>query len=259
MTNSSRIMLAKELLHCARMVLDAPCLMEVNSLNIKYASNSAKVRDIVLKFDESHLEEDAEKWKARASANVIHHMRGEKKYIGVDTITGIKLDEIRCALGLTSSNKQTITEAKKELQSGKYDNTQIKEIEEISKSIRQEISNCVLISSEFHNWLSGRIDYTEKTLTYRRTYDLKTREDYYKLYHKFLADKTCIKKVTKCSFSDNSLIDAISSICRLKGCINDDLNINSDELINELNQLFDKISKAIKDNNILKMPSNEGT
>lgn len=260
----TRIHLARELVSCARMIVASSHLKMAKTINMKLASVSTNIRKIILEFDESNLLADAAQGKASASANVFHHMRGEKKYIGVESIngkqiSGIMFDEYRCALCITSKDKQKVASAKAELASGKYSKEQIDEINEMAKSIRTEIENCVLISSEFHNWLTHRVDYNTETLTFRRTYPLKTREDYYKLYHKFITDKTCIKKVTKCRFDESSLIDAISSVCRLKGCVNDHLNIHSKELIQKLSRIFDEINQGIKDDNILNMPSNEGS
>lgn len=227
------------------------------------ASDSAKIRKIILEYDESGLQQDAKKGNAFASANVFHHMRGDKKYVGVQLINGRKLnkiiyDEYRCALGLTSSDQKKVKAAKDELSTDKYTNEQKEEINEIANSIREEINNCVLISSEFHNWLTHRINYQSETLTFRNiSYNLHDREDYYILYDKFTKDKACINKVTKCKFDETGLINALQSISRLKGCINDRLNINSKNIVQKLHVLFDEIDQNIKENNIYTTPSNK--
>ena len=234
------IKIAKELVEISKELVAFHATDEIN--NGRIASESSKIRNIILDFDESNLKSDAEESRALASANVFHHMRGEKKYVGVNSIDGKKIsghvyDEYRCALGLTSSDGKRVKEAEKLLSSGIFTSTEIQEIHQMEQKIRSEIENCVLISSEFHNWLTTHMDASSESLTFRgRTYPLHTREDYYKLFHRFAGDKTCINKVTKCSFNDTCLIEAIQSICRLKGCINDHLNINSDDLIKKIQE-----------------------
>lgn len=123
----------------------------------------------------------------------------------------------------------------------------------MASTIRDEISSCVLISKEFHDWLSPRLKKSKlpNSLTFRGViYPLEIREDYYRLYRKFTKDKTCLKKMTKCHFDENSLIGAIHSIAKLKGFINDNLNVQSGDIVKDLRQLYDKIYNGIQDDNI---------
>ena len=226
---------------------------------VRFANDSVKVRRTISKFDPS-MQNDAKQANVLSSSNVIHHMYGPKRYLGVQTINGKKIDqtmlnEISCAMKLTSSAPETKQQATEELSRKKYTQQQIKQIYEIAKTIRDEVEACVLIPAQFHNWITPRMDNNALSLTFRGVcYPLQNRNDYYILYHKFLKDKTCAKKITKYSLIDTSLINALSSLHRLKGIINDDLNSNpSNKIMNQIKTLFDDLYLEIKQSNIYTM------
>ena len=83
MTRASRIILARELLHCARMVLDASCDKEAKMI---IAKPRDRIRNLVKKYDESGLYGEATQNHVIEEKCTIHHMSGTKYYIATDTI-----------------------------------------------------------------------------------------------------------------------------------------------------------------------------
>ena len=256
MTVASRIILAKELFRCARMVLDASCHKEAKE--IKAGDNASIIRNAV----EHYLPEIKEEAKKHISLvkYVYHHLKGNstKKFIGTGA-PNLENKELvldaKHALMLNSSNdmdkRMVMNYIKKNQNRKRNPRKYVTEeyLQKINNEIKDEVDGCVILPKRFHDWLHKQTDKGEGMYEIKSTkeiLDLSSRNACYQLLHRYTKDEKELSELIKNDFVDSDLQSAIVSL-------NDIISLSSiDEqiIIRKLHRIYNTIKKQLLEKNI---------
>ena len=195
MTHSSRIRLAKELLYCARMVLDASCQDKTRNAKIIIAYPSTDLKHLVYRIDPSiirYIKKFGVRRGFSDSGFVFHHMSyPESKGVIYSNISNEEIKEIRKAVQIYEKDK---------VKTDKF------------KEIEAEVKDIVLIPAWFHNKYHqyGKENWKP----------MHTREAYYKKMGEILKSDDIFNLDSKdyigdLKFDNSSVHSALQSLERL--------------------------------------------
>lgn len=177
----------------------------------------------------------------------IHHMEGKtnKKYVSVDGFDDQTYNKILCAIQFGSEDEDQKKIAIQQIKQKKYN---LQDIQKISNEIKNQVDTCVLVPITIHNWLNGNLQ-NKKVIINGRQFLLRNREEYYIFINAIRADKKKLKKMSHDNKTNNSLIDAIKSLCRLNSLISTDINSNSSDITKKIKAICATLENKIKKEN----------
>ena len=151
------------------------------------------VRRIVLKYWPEIVDE-AKEWGVIPENAVIHHMFPlTKRYVANDRLSDTESEYIENVSRLNSGHPELVKKAKdiererKWLKSSRY--------RDIRAHLPVEVDACVLLPSQFHNWLTGGLgNGRDHIMIGNYRYPLETRGDYYELWRRVRADRKVMEK-----------------------------------------------------------------
>jgi len=242
MSRSSRIKLAKELLHCARMVLGESRLKEVKIERIakKIVANYAydDLRKLVVSM-RPQLIEDVKKYGVfclKHSGFVIHHLNKTTTHF---IESGRNNDDYKRMINVLKDSNLAISSS-----AGLQRNTQSDDISKFSDAqlryfLELEMNNIILLPAWYHNYLH---DIGKQFRTKEKCYEFMIT-----IVKRVIRNRKNNKtRVKALEFNGNSIKTAIDSIQNLATVVN---NQNKMDIINGLADVFQKIQKKILQDN----------
>ena len=218
MIRASRIKLARELIHCARMVLDASCHREAKSI---VAYPSTDIKHLVYRIDPSIIKYIKKFGVGRSfndSGFVFHHMTyPEGRGVIYSNISDDEIKEIRKAVQIYEKEKE---------KTDKF------------KEIEAEVKDIVLIPAWFHN------KYHNEMANWK---PMHTREAYYKKMGELLKSEDIFNKesenyIDDLDFDGSSVHSALQCLERLSITVPKDYRkLVIGLLEKDFNDMLDKI------------------
>lgn len=219
MNKASKIKIAKQLIHYARMVLDAEQLD-----NMKIAGDNASIVRNAIRHYFPDIFEYAEENNVSTTNFVFHHLQGTstKHYVGTNApqLKSKQIaEDIRHALMLNSTedfHKRMVNNYIKRNQNSKrnYRNINIQYLQNLKKEVELQVDNCIILPKKFHDWIHHQIEAGNGIITIKNTgetIDISNRKSCYELLNKYRSDKKRLTELINENFDNASLFSAIKS------------------------------------------------
>lgn len=234
MTNSSRIKLAKELLYCARMVLDASCHKEAQKI---VASNSYynKIKEYIIE-QKPYLLEAIKRYgvdSLKGNKYVLHHFGNTSHFISTNKSNNwykriLQVLNNQKLIKYVEKNYSNIPLIINERNINKLNNS------ELLKALQDEMEHIVFIPEWYHNLIHshGGKDNSDSPEQIFRNMEL------------LLTDSNFYESTDKLKFDDSNINTAIKSIENLASVSNSN---NKSQIIELLRELYVKMKLKIID------------